>query len=66
MRYEATLSAYDMIDQVHVTMTLRGRSGSLGAPQEVVLATSTTVQGTGESDPTVWARDALVAILETL
>lgn len=66
MRYEARVSAYDMLDQVHVTLAVRGTAGSLGAPQELVLARSTTVQGTGELEATKWARDALVAILETL
>ncbi len=66
MRYEAHLTAYDMLDQVQVTLSIRGTEGSLGAPQEPVLFRSTLVRGTGEVDPTEWGKDALLAILETL
>lgn len=66
MRYEASLSAFDMLDQVHVFVTLRATPESVGAHQETVLVRSTTVPGTGEGDPVEWVRDALLAILETL
>lgn len=66
MRYEARVTAFDMLDQVHVALVVLEAGTEPQATQQVVLRSMTTVRGEGESDPTAWARDALVAILETL
>lgn len=66
MRYELQVQGFDMLDQVFIHLRVRGRAESLGAPQELVLTRTATTQGVGETDPAIWARDALVMILETL
>lgn len=66
MRYEARVTAYDMLDQICCAVVIfRTEDDPLSRP-EVALRASTTVPGTGEVDPAEWIRDALVAILETL
>jgi len=66
MRYEARVTAYDVMDQVAIALVVVGQE-STGLHTSVPLLTrSTTVQGTGEPDVEEWVRDALVALLETL
>lgn len=65
-RYFISLYAYDVMDQVSVTIGIREQAEGAEAPIETVLATATTVPGVGESDPRRWAIDALVAALEVL
>lgn len=66
MRYEVRLTAFDMLDQVHVAVVILGNRDA-GAPLSTVLETRvTTVPGTGESDPSAWTRDALIAALECI
>lgn len=66
MRYEMRVHAYDVMDQVQWTVTVwgPGLDGSVAA--ERVLYRGETLRGTGESDPSRWAADVLVAVLETL
>jgi len=66
MRYEARLTAFDMLDQVHVTVGVWLTGESALSRPELVLSNTTTVQGEGESDPSQWARDCLIAALESL
>lgn len=66
MRYELRMTAFDMLDKVNVALVVLRAEDMPQASQQVVLRSMTTVQGTGESDPTEWARDALVAALEIL
>jgi len=66
MRYEARVTAFDMLDQVHVTLGVWVTGESALSRPEIALSSTITVQGEGESDPTLWARDALIALLETL
>lgn len=66
MRYELRVTAYDVMDNVSVTGYLVATSDTPGTPPQVVWNRSTTVTGTGESDPSRWSTDALVALLETL
>lgn len=66
MRYEARVTAYDMLDQVTVVLCVYSTADQVEGGSQLVLQRGTTVQGTGELDPTEWARDALVAALETL
>ena len=66
MRYELRVTAYDMLDKVAVAIVVLEQGTMPQISTTVVLRSMTTVQGTGESDPSEWARDALVAALETL
>lgn len=66
MRYEARVTAYDMLDQVAIALVVLEAGDQPQISTRVVLRSMTTVRGTGGSDPSEWARDALVAILETL
>lgn len=66
MWYMTTINAYDALDRVHVTATVRATAGSLGDPIAEVYSTATTVPGVGEDDPVAWLRDACIALLEVL
>lgn len=66
MRYEARVTAFDMLDQIHVALVVLEASDTPQLSTRVVARSMTTVRGEGEADPSAWARDALVAILETL
>jgi len=66
MRYEARISAYDVMDHVQVTVFVWETNEDPDTPNKPVVKTVTTVPGTGESDPYRWTIDALVAALETL
>jgi hypothetical protein len=66
MWYMSTVHAYDALDRVHVTATVRATVGSLGDPIAEVYSVATTVPGVGEDDPNEWLRDALVALLEVI
>lgn len=66
MRYEARITAYDMLDQICVAAVLYRNDDYPTSLPEVVLRTAISVQGEGETDPTVWLRDSLLALAETL
>lgn len=66
MRYEARVTAFDMLDKVNVAVVILEASDIPQVSTRVVQTTVTTVQGTGESDPLQWTRDALVAAIEAL
>lgn len=66
MRYEATITAYDVMDTVTVAYTLRERPDNPEEPTRTVLRGVTSVQGEGQPDPRVWLSDALLSALETL
>lgn len=66
MRYEARITAYDVMDSVGVIMVVRESTGYAAMADEVVYHKVTTVRGTGEDDPVEWLKDALVAALEDL
>jgi len=66
MRYEARVTAFDVLDKIHVAVVILEASEIPQVSTQVVTTRVTTVQGTGESDPFLWTRDALVAALETL
>jgi hypothetical protein len=66
MRYEARVTAYDVMDQVCVAVVVLEASDVPQVSQQVVLRSVTTVRGEGESDPSEWARSALIAALEAL
>lgn len=66
MRYEARITAYDMLDKVTVAATLWATDPNPAEKLEPILRTVVTVQGEGESRPAIWLRDALCALAETL
>jgi hypothetical protein len=66
MRYEARVTAYDVMDQVAIILVVRESTGFPAHGDEVVYHKVTTVAGTGESDAREWLKDALIAALETL
>jgi len=64
MRYELCIRAYDVMDEVWITIQMK-ETNSLTTPiAEMVWSVSDQISGTGESDPLQWARDVLVALLE--
>lgn len=62
----ATVTAYDTMDRVHVTANVYAHDGVNLAQAQNVYHTSVTVNGRGEDDERRWLRDALVALAETL
>lgn len=66
MRYEARVTAFDVLDKVHVAVAIYEADQVPQGSSRLVATRVTAVQGTGESDPFLWTRDALVAALETL
>lgn len=66
MRYELRMSAYDVMDQIWVTLSLHSQQDVAEGAADALAHISTTVAGVGESDPREWMRDALVAALEVL
>jgi len=61
-----SLDAYDVMDQVFITLRVRCTTPDRTEAIETLLHSSTTIPGTGETDPREWARDALVGALEAL
>jgi len=66
MRYEARISVYDVMDQVHVHAYVMETTEPQAGRRKPVAAASTTVSGVGESDPYRWLQEALVALAELL
>lgn len=64
MRYEARVTAYDVMDAVHISIALYGTPDTPGAPSQLALQRTTTMRGTGEADPHEWLHDALCAAME--
>lgn len=66
MWFMASVHAYDVMSQVHITASVRGQIGAGEQLTDLVLATTTTIDGVGESDPRAWLEDVLVGLLEAL
>jgi len=66
MRYIASVHAYDALDSVSTTVLVKEFPDDPDLPPSTVFVCTTTVPGTGESDPRLWVQDALVAMLEAL
>lgn len=66
MRYEARITAYDLMDRVQFTVAVYETAGAEEGHYRAVLTSTGSVQGEGISDPAEWARDVLVAALESL
>lgn len=65
-RYEVRLLAYDVMDRIHIGVTLRDMETPLDHDAEWTPLVSTSIQGCGETDRRAWVQDALVAALEQL
>ena len=65
MWYTAHLAAYDVLDRVHVVLTVHGQEHK-DEPASEIARIARTFNGEGEDDPWQWARDVLVAVLEAL
>jgi hypothetical protein len=66
MRYEAHISAYDVMDMVTIGCTLRCQQSVAEGSPVVVLAIGTDLRGEGITDPREWLKDALIGLLEAL
>lgn len=66
MRYEMRVTAYDVMDQVTVTVQVYGTTEADPAESEHVVSRVSHERGTGELDPLRWTRAALVQALENL
>jgi hypothetical protein len=66
MRYVLQVTAYDVMDQVQISLVLHEWPPVATESRTLAIARTGTVRGTGESDPAQWAIDALVAALELL
>jgi hypothetical protein len=66
MRYDAHVTAYDMLDMINISATVRETYMLDARPAQKVLMVGTHVAGEGESDPNRWLTAALVALLERL
>ena len=66
MWFSTTVHAYDVLEDVHVTASVRMRDDDGTGHAYSEFGCTTTFQGTGETDPKEWLKDALVALLETL
>jgi len=66
MRYELRVTAYDALDEVWVSAALLSTGNDEAEAPRVVHHWLSTVRGTGEVDPRLWSRDALLALLEDI
>lgn len=66
MRYEARVHAYDVMDQVVISVRLWDQEDLVGHHATTTLSAVTTIAGEGQDDPTEWLRDALIGALEAL
>lgn len=66
MRYEARITAFDVLDQVHVAVAIYEADQVPQVSSRLVATRVSAARGTGESDPLQWTRDALVQALENL
>jgi hypothetical protein len=62
--FTATMSAFDVMEGVHVTATVTLHPDDPSSPVQRVYHTSVTIKGRGEDDPRRWLRDALVGLAE--
>jgi hypothetical protein len=59
MRYELRVSAYDVMDLVHIAVTVSETNGPSDATASTVLHMITTMRGRGLEDPRSWAQEVL-------
>lgn len=66
MRYELIVRAYDVMDQVVVSVSFLEQEEALAVDPHWVPLVQEQFSGRGESDPRKWARDALMWCAEAL
>jgi len=66
MRYEARVTAYDVLDKVHVVLNARDTTATETDTVDIVVNVAVTVDGRGTDRLDVWCREALLALLEAL
>ena len=59
MRYELRLTAFDMLDQIHVAAALYETPDEPDAPTRRVWARTATSRGSGCTEATDWIREVL-------
>lgn len=59
MRYELRLTAFDMLDQIHIAAALYETPDSPDLPTSRVWARTATTQGSGCTSATDWIREVL-------
>jgi len=66
MRYELRLTAFDMLDQVHVSACVYATPDDPSAPTERAWARTATSRGSGCTEATEWTREVLQTMLAAL
>lgn len=66
MYFTATITCYDVMDNVGISANVYSYGSDPSTRAECVYHKVTTVQGEGVDSPREWLKDALVALLETL
>lgn len=66
MRYEARVTAYDVMDSVHVVLNATDTTATPTNTVDMHLNLTVTVPGRGTDDISLWVRQALQALLEAL
>jgi len=66
MRYNAEIRAFDMLDQVHLSVRVFATDGVNTTVHQLVVEETQTCPGVGEPDPLEWLKDALIYLLEEL
>lgn len=66
MRYELIVRAYDVMDQVVVSLVYQDQEVLQGEGSTWIPLVHEQFDGTGEDDPRKWARDALMWCAEAL
>lgn len=66
MRYELRLTAFDMMDQVHVSLALYQTLDLPGATSSLVWARTATSRSRGTPGATTWTREALDTALHAV
>lgn len=64
MSYQVSISAYDMLTNVHASALVYEIPGGTGHGADLLLHVTCDLAGVGETDPAEWLRDVLVALLE--
>lgn len=66
MRYELIVRAFDVMDQIHVSVVAAGQEDLVAEGSSWTTLAVGTLQGTGEDDIRKWARDVLHWATEAL
>lgn len=66
MHRTASISAFDVLDTMHVTVTIRDWDFDASERPTPEFHTATTVPSDGADTPQEWLRDVLVGLLESL